>query len=55
MSDDGSMASSYYSDDDETFEPLSLTKPKPKTNKPVDPRLALLDDELEDLEEDEDL
>lgn len=31
MSDDGSVESSYYSDDDEVFEPLTL----PKNNRPV--------------------
>lgn len=54
MSDDGSQESSYYSDDDETFEPLSL--PKPKTNKPVEVRNISADGEvIDDLEDDNSL
>lgn len=44
MSDDGSVASSYYSDDDETFDPLVLPSTKKTSGR-------ALDEEGNDLEE----
>lgn len=53
MSDDGSIASSYYSDDDETFEPLVLPKKKATTSHLLDEDGQPLD-ENDEGSEDED-
>lgn len=52
MSDDGSVASSYFSDDDETFEPLTLSKKPSNPNRSGDGEL--LDDFDEENDETED-
>jgi len=55
MSDDGSLASSYYSDDDETFEPLTLPKTKRLVLNRADDKIGdgEMDDNYDDYEETE--